>query len=424
MPKYFRYRSHIMRCFLNVDLIEHAYLTDHCILRQSSILFILDMPVQSEYVMKYLITLMLLLPFVTAAETEVWLIGGGNNINNSQGQIEQNVLWLRDVLSRKTSIQRLHTYFGIGNTKGKDIVYWKPLGDENDPAQAITRVFVPIGQIGEHFKRHDFKQLDGGAQKGQLIAQLIKDFKQIRNSTDVLLVYNGHGGNNYTNTKDNYLKLWGDTSLTVAELDNTLDNIPQTITTRFILTQCFSGAFYRLIFDDPENEVPAKQNRCGFMAESAHREAEGCSLGINKSEYRDYTTYFFAALDGQTRLDIELASNPDLNEDQQVSFREAHLYALQTAQSQDLSRSTSEVYLENWQPWYLRWQTTSDNPTSIYWKIAENVAKRNQVTLDANNLRERRNSLERNNIAVKAELQALYEDMGTWRPVKEISGKV
>lgn len=360
--------------------------------------------------MKYLITLMLLLPFVTAAETEVWLIGGGSNINNSQGQIEQNVLWLRDLLSRKISILKLHTYFGIGNSKGKDVVYWKPI-DDDDPAQVIARIFVPVDQIGKNYKRHDFKQLDGGTQKDQLIAKLSKDFEQIRKSNDVLLVYNGHGGYRYSNTKYNFLKLWGDTSLTVAELDNLLDKIPQANTTRFILTQCFSGAFYHLIFDDPENEVPAKQNRCGFMAESAHREAEGCSLGINKSEYRDYTTYFFAALDGQTRLDTELDSNPDLNEDQQVSYREAHLYALQTAQSQDLSRSTSEVYLENWQPWYLRWQTTTDNPKSIYWKIAKNVANRHQLTLDTNNLREKRNSLERDNIAVKAELQTLYEDI-------------
>ena len=48
--------------------------------------------------------------------------------------------------------------------------------------------------------------------------------------------------------------------------------------------------------------------------------------------------------------------NPDLDGDGQVSLYEAHLYALRAGESADLPRSTSEAFLERWQPWYADWR--------------------------------------------------------------------
>ena len=44
-------------------------------------------------------------------------------------------------------------------------------------------------------------------------------------------------------------------------------------------------------------------NHCGFLAESADREAEGCSAAIEARDFKDYSTHFFAALAGHGRLD-------------------------------------------------------------------------------------------------------------------------
>jgi hypothetical protein len=152
------------------------------------------------------------------------------------------------------------------------------------------------------------------------------------------------------------------------------------------MTQCYSGAFHSLIYDNPREPGALAQDRCGFFSESALEQAEGCSLVVSEDEYRDYSTYFFAALSGRTRLGEPVdASHVDRDGDGARSFREAHLYTLAAAHSADLPRSTSEEYLSRWAPWYLLWDTNVEARGSTYWTIADEVAERYgwQVTPDA-----------------------------------------
>jgi len=125
--------------------------------------------------------------------------------------------------------------------------------------------------------------------------------------------------------------------------------------------------------------------RCGVTAESAYRLAEGCSASIDTNDYRDYTTYFFAALDGKDRNGQVLPIETDTNGDGHVSMREAHFYTLETAHSTDLSRSTSEDYLANWQPWFLKW--VAEKPAlqnNEYAKLFRILAGRYGISLDGN----------------------------------------
>ncbi|HEX7236695.1 MAG TPA: hypothetical protein VF405_07015, partial [Gammaproteobacteria bacterium] len=141
--------------------------------------------------------------------------------------------------------------------------------------------------------------------------------------------------------------------------------------------QCYSGAFASLIYDDPRTASGFRGNRCGFMSEAADRLAEGCGLSLDETEFHDYTTYFFAALAGRTRSGEPIEPEVvDRDGDGAVSFRESHFYALLTALSSDLSRSTSEQYLEDWSPWYLRWDSLADDGGSVYWSLAEELARR------------------------------------------------
>ena len=157
----------------------------------------------------------------------------------------------------------------------------------------------------------------------------------------------------------------------------TLDELPPDRTTRFVMTQCFSGVFQGLICDDPKRSAGFQGSRCGFMSESALREAEGCDLGVDEEEFRDYSTYFFAALAGKTRLGAPLdLEKIDRDNDGVVNYREAHFSALVAAHSTDLSRSTSEEYLERWTPRYLHWDGLGRNTGSVYWTLANEVARR------------------------------------------------
>lgn len=76
----------------------------------------------------------------------------------------------------------------------------------------------------------------------------------------------------------------------------------------------------------------------------------------------------------------------DFDGDGEISFREAHLYAIYASTSTDIPRSTSEVYLDAWrQPWYLRWLSYDEQPQdSVYALAARRIAQ--SLTLDSKNL--------------------------------------
>jgi hypothetical protein len=292
------------------------------------------------------------------AETRVSLIGGGNTVDNSQVQIESNVGWLQTIFRERDIESR--TYFGAGNTGESDVAYLlRP--DEPDAG----------------YRPHQLPHVSGSTRAPELTAALRRDLASLPAGDDALVIFNGHGGIDHTDTRNNYLKLWGDGRMTVSDLESLLDAAPSGARVRFVMAQCYSGAFAGLIYDDPQTATGFQGNRCGFMSEAADRLAEGCGLSLEETEFRDYTTYFFAALAGRTRAGQPIEPGAvDRDRDETVSFRESHFYALLNAHSADLSRSTSEQYLEDWGPWYLRWVSPAENRSSIYWSLAEELAER------------------------------------------------
>lgn len=313
------------------------------------------------------------------ADTKVWLIGGGNTLSNSQGQIEENVRWLQsDLRARGIDVR---TYFTHGNGSEHDVIYYAP-DQERDPLDdVLNRVYGKELTFLQRTKHNTLPEIAGSTEKSALLKSLAQDFAEVQADDHVLVVYNGHGDIEPQDTRRNSLKLWRDSRLDIAELDQALDQLPDSVQVSFVLTQCFSGSFTQLVYDNPFSDKLASQSRCGFMAESDRRQAEGCDLGINQAEFRDYTTYFFAALFGESRLGEPLARELiDLDNSGQVSFSEAHLYTLAAANSGDLSRSSSEVLLEQEQPWYTRWDSWRRPPDNQYARIAQAVAERESLT--------------------------------------------
>lgn len=317
----------------------------------------------------------------SADDLHVWLIGGGNNLENSQGQIEENVRWLENIFSGRGIQTRTYYTHGQGADGGHDVVYFAQ-PEERDPVlEPILRVYGQSLQYAQKTRTNSLSNIVGSTEKSALTDSLIEDFSQVGPDDSVLLVYNGHGDIDPDNTLHNNLLLWNDTSLNVAELHALFGHIRPEAELRFVLTQCFSGAFASLVYDSPASTSLSPQSRCGFLAESDRRESEGCDLSTNQAEFRDYTTYFFAALNGKTRLG-ETIPTDEINLDGSglVSFRDAHLYTLRNAHSSDLSRSTSEVYMERWQPWYLRWNSFGPrNPDSDYRHARDFVARQHQL---------------------------------------------
>src|SRR5581483_7127147 len=69
----------------------------------------------------------------------------------------------------------------------------------------------------------------------------------------------------------------------------------------------------------------------------------------NEAEYRDFTSYFFAALTGQDRVGRPV-TGADYNHDGRVGMDEAYCYALANDDSIDVPVCTSDVFLRRFVP--------------------------------------------------------------------------
>ena len=315
-----------------------------------------------------------------SAADHVWIIGGGPFPQSSQGQIELNVNWVIQVLDSSSGARQLHIYYTNGTAPGKDVVLWQLPKESRETLQPLARVFDEVNANGESYRSRQVPHVSGGTEASVLKPSLEKEFSELKPGDRALFVYNGHGLQDSRDAAGNTLRLWNNTRLSVRELDQIMNRIDSGVPVRFVFTQCYSGGFERLVHPDAKDTLElGEANRCGFFAEATDREAEGCSASIRIGDYRDYSTFFFAALQGRTRTGQLIEVNPDRDGDGMVSLYEAHLFALSQAHNADLPRSTSEMFLERWQPWYLRWTDTGAEPDNVYGKMAREVARKNGI---------------------------------------------
>lgn len=330
----------------------------------------------------FLVIYFIINPAYAIAKNYTWIIGGGPDKENSQIQIERNVKWASEIIKNKSENSILKIFYSDGDDPTPDVINFLDRNSAGNDKYLLDMVFGGAGAQPTEYINHSILDHSGSTHPDNLIPALKNDFSKLKENDSALILYNGHGwGNSSGDHGLNTLRLWTEQGFTVYDLEKLFNNINEKTPTRFILTQCFSGGFSRVIHPEAKGDtMDLKGNRCGFMAESATREAEGCSASLKVGEYRDYTTYMFAALDRKTRLGNTLAYDPDINQDKKISLREAHLYSLANAYSTDLSRSTSEYYLEKWQPWYIRWLPKNKrSEDSIFYQIITKVLHKNQI---------------------------------------------
>lgn len=165
----------------------------------------------------------------------------------------------------------------------------------------------------------------------------------------LLLYSTDHGAPGPRNTADTQLVLWRTGNLGVRQLTGLLERFPPARRVVLVMSQCYSGGFARVVRSGARARGPlAEHDRCGFFAAPEDRESAGCTSFPDESEYDDYTTRFFAALGGQTRVGqpVPLA-DADADGDGVVQYDEAHLYALARDGSTDVPVCTSEQLLRD-----------------------------------------------------------------------------
>lgn len=326
---------------------------------------------------RLLTVLWVLLPSMGQGKDYFFLVGGGNNPENSQVQIEINVKWIENILQAKGLAPRV--FFTDGQAPDPDVVTRKK--PDNNTATALEPLTRVLGEYGDNYLRYrnnQLKNIEGSTNANKLKTWLKEAFMAMSPGDRVFFIYQGHGSW-AKDHRGNALKLWNNTHLSVNEFQALLKSLDAGVQFRFFFPQCYSGAFLSLADARTFTYQNSKQAvRCGFTAVSANKKSEGCTVSIDEGDYRDYSTYFFAALDGKTRLGKPLSHSPDRDGDGKVSLHEAHLYSLDNAYSTDLSRSTSEAFLEQWQPWYLKWKADmSAIPDNLFGERVRRIAANN-----------------------------------------------
>lgn len=366
---------------------------------------------------KFVAFLVLLLSSnLVPAQQYVWMIGGGPLLENSQAQIELNTKWVQQLIAIHKPDAISKVYFTDGDDPKSDVKVRIEIAEDEQNLQPLARVFDEKDANSTHFYSHTVPQVFGPTDADFIRKDLAQDFARVKKGDEVTLIFQGHGGINPKDTAQNSFKLWNNTRLSVQQLEKLLQTLDPSIPVRFMFPQCFSGGFSRLIYPDADrNQTPSSALRCGFMAEYDFEESEGCTTSINEADYRDYSSYFFAALDGKNRDNRSLSADPDRDRDGRVSLQEAHFYSLTQAISADVPRSTSETFLQNWIPWYLRWLDGSAIPDNIYSQLAKEVAIKNQYILQSNGqikgIKQHIAQLQQQRLELDAELQELIKNI-------------
>lgn len=277
------------------------------------------------------------------------IVGGGPEREHNQVAIESNVRYVGKLIP--PNYPRT-TLFADGDTQ-HDTVLFEEEDRAESPGAHILRLVLKGYEDNSatvlHYRKPDLQTpLDGASRRADLdraFDQLGHEGTNAGTPPNYLLYFTGHGSSNRNDLDNNRYDLWNDRGLSVHELAGYIDRLPPSAPVTVVMVQCFSGAFGNLIFQggDPKGEL-AGRDIAGFFATIRERVAAGCTPAVNEAEYKDFTSYFFAALTGRDRVGRKV-TGADYNRDGRVSMDEAYCYAIANDESIDIPVCTSDVFL-------------------------------------------------------------------------------
>lgn len=288
----------------------------------------------------------------------VLTVGGGPRPDHNQVAIESNVRYVADLLPTGT---RSRVLFADGNPQTPCVLYSEPV--KLSEAEQAFRALLGQEASVSRYRAPRLPAQDGPSQEPAIHTEIARLADEGSNPT--LLYFTGHG-DRQRNLDNNVYALWegkpeaasqtpgangqSDAGLSVRDLAAELARLPAEKPVTLVMVQCFSGSFGNILF---ENGDPAKPltNRpvCGFFATTRERTAAGCTPEINEADYKDFTSYFFAALSGRDRTG-KAVTGADYNRDGRVGMNEAFAYALVTEPSADVPVATTDVFLRRFVP--------------------------------------------------------------------------
>ncbi len=275
-------------------------------------------------------------------------IGGGSSPDNNQVSLEQNVLFFRDALTtlhRNDAPQEV--LFADGNANQRDVQFTPDEQDVPKVDQFLADIFPTEEPTPDQYRPHQIPRVWGPSQHAALTRWFDTIGRTIPDGDRLIIYYTGHGGSGKP-PRNTTFAMWNEPSMTVRSFVNLLDRLSPKVSVVLIMVQCYSGGFADVIFDkaDPTRGL-ASQNRCGFFATTFDRTAAGCTPDIALEDYRDYSTYFWAALCGHTRTGKPV-DRADFSGNGQIGMSEAHAYTLIHSETVDIPVKTSDTFLRQY----------------------------------------------------------------------------
>lgn len=325
------------------------------------------------------VSLLLLATVATPAPAKDYFltIGGGYSRHGNQVSLERNVLFQRRVLANRVAGSPApETYFASGDGGDADLQYRDPGFATNCPRarRLMAVLFGDEQEVSLRYRPTKLTRLAGPADK-KLVQRRLRKLAEELEAGDRLVVYfTGHGGgaedpNEYDyyddetgeyrepdqqsyNEHDTVLYLWDDDEVTASEFAAQLDRLPEGVTVVMVMVQCFSGGFAHTIFHEADAELGlARHVRAGFFSQRHDRYSAGCTPEINKADYQEYSSFFWAALGGRTRAGEPIGERglgADYDGSGTVSFAEAHAYAVIESNTIDVPIRTSGALLRKY----------------------------------------------------------------------------
>jgi hypothetical protein len=272
-------------------------------------------------------------------------IGGGYNPSGNQISLEKNVLMFQQLLFEQRPQGVPHDiFFADGDAPTRDLQFADPSYHIPKANQLLARLVKEENDLGYQYRSHQVPGVRGASTRENLDRWFLETGSKLSADDRLVIYLTGHGGKG-PDPKNTYFYLWNRERISVREFTAMLDKIPANVPVVMVMVQCYSGGFANTIFNEGQNEKGVTAaNRCGFFATVQDRTAAGCTPDIVEENYKEFSSYFWAAIRGKTRAG-EAINPPDIDLDGRVSFAEAHAYALLTSDTIDISVKTSDAFL-------------------------------------------------------------------------------
>lgn len=286
-----------------------------------------------------------------AVGSDYYLVfGGGPVVESSQVSIEHNVhFFVRTLQSLGRPLDHLDVLFASGKGSLPDVTF--------SNAPAVSKLNDLLAKLAERqerqttpatdYRHNNVSEASGACSRESVFGRLRNLAGRVAPGDRVLIYMTGHGGKGEP-AANGHFYTWQNERVNVRDFTAALDRFPVDVDVGVVMVQCYSGAFANIIFTggDPDKGL-APHHRAGFFATTDARPAAGCTTDAKVEDYKEYSTYFWAAVGGKDRKEQTVRA-VDLDGDGRIDLAEAHAYVLAHSATVDVSTKTSDRFLRKY----------------------------------------------------------------------------